>query len=204
MSYANINELEVCLVDVLQYCEEHPERGHTIAFEPLLRHAKDEFEETMKVSDQRYVRWRAEDGDERLAWKHLARELAQTQGRLRKVNALGFMDQKVMYWDQGKLIAAVDEMIEYLQERTGDLDFAAERAEKLQRQKEAALSDNQGSAVALKDYMRFSQLRADAISNAVATIASFRRTLRRELGRENPEYTSIRWPQAVASDEPVL
>lgn len=204
MSYANINELEVCLVDVLRYCEEHAEREHSQSFEPLLRRAKAEFEESRKLSDQRFARWRAEDGDERLAWKHLARDLGQTQGRLRKVNALGFMDQKVMYWDEGKLIAAVDEMIGYLRERTADLDFAAEQADKLERQKEAAQSDHQGSEMALQDYSRFSQLRADAMANAVATIASFRRTLRRELGRENPEYTSIRWPQAVASDEAVL
>lgn len=204
MSYANMFELNKCLKDSLQYCSDHPDRDHCETFEPMLVRALENLTKATDSSDRKFTSWRMEDRDGRLAWKHLARDLAQVQRELKKVNAVGYLDQKVMYWDTGTLVLAVDEMIDYLRERTEDLDFAEEKADKLERQKDSALNDTHDSDEALKDYIRFAQMRSDAMTETVNTIASFRRVLRRELGKKSDDYHSIRWPQAVASDEAVL
>lgn len=204
MSYANVFELNACLDDSLNYCKSHPERRHCQDFSGLLAAAKANLDKGLKVSDERFSHWRMEDGDGRLAWKHLSKELAAVQNKLRRVNAIGYLDQKVMYWDPEMLVAAVNEMVDYLRERTDDLDFAADAADSMERQLERATSEKAESNQALKEYKRFSQVRSDAMVNTVDTIASFRRAVRRELGQHHADYQAIRWPQAVASDEAVL
>ncbi len=204
MSYANYFELTRCLDDCLEYCRKFPDREHSEFHCSLLENAKQHLKQSTDKSNKEFTEWRMESRVDRLAWKHLARDLQSVQRKLKSVNAVGFLDQKVMYWYQAALIAAVDQMIDYLSEHKDDLDFAADEIEKLGRQKEKALSEVDESGRALNDYLRYSKLRADALTETKDTIANFRRTLRRDLGVRDEDYQAIHWPQQVASDNRVL
>ncbi len=204
MSYANIFELTRCLDDCLEYCQQYPEREHSQFHESLLREARQELDESSAKADKEFVEWRMESREDRLAWKRLAGELASVQKQLEAVNAIGFFDQKVMYWDPKRLIAAVDEMVTYLRRRVDDLDFAADKADKMERLKEKGLSEDDESDQALDEYLRFSKLRANGLKVAKDTIANFRRALRRDLTIRDKDYQRIGWPQQVATDEKVL
>lgn len=204
MSYANVFELTKCLQDCLEYCRQHPDRGHSQFYESLIRNAKEELEQSTDKANQEFTEWRMESRDDKLAWKHLAAKLASIQKQLDAVNAIGFLDQKVMYWNRPNLVAAVDKMILYLRERTDDIEFAADEADALERQKQKAQSEDNEADRALDDYIRFSKLRSDGLTNAKETIANFRKALRRDLTIRSAEYQAIRWPQQVAPDERVL
>lgn len=204
MSYANMFELTSCLEDALRYCEEHPEREHVATYHGLLKIASRDLKSSVDNSDHYFSSWRMEHREDKLAWKHLSKELAAVQKELSRVNALGYIDQRVLYWDQPMLAAAVAEMIEYLREHKDNLDFAVDKADKLERMLLNATDEDFESAMKLKNYLRFSQVRSDAMKNAVNTIAGFRKMMRKDLGRDNQEYLAVKWPQAVASDEAVL
>lgn len=204
MSYANMFELDSCLEDAIAYCEKHPDREHSKVHHFLLKSAQKELDSAVKASDEHFASWRAEYRDDKLAWKHLSTELRDTQNELRRVGAAGYFDQKVLYWNTDLLAGAVLEMLEYLRDRVGDLDFAQKRIDALQRRLDGATSDDFETRRSLKGYLRHSQVRSDAMKNAVNTIASFRKAVRKDLGKTNQEYQSLRWPQAIASDEAVL
>jgi hypothetical protein len=204
MSVANIFEITKCLADSVAYCEKNPTSELGRFFQPRLTEAARELEEALKATDGHFTNWRMEAGDDRLAWKHLSNELARAQTRLNQIGAMDFPDQKLKYWDEEILQGVVLEMIAYLKSRASVIDFANEQAEKLERQLERCFSEHQTSNAALRTYTRNVQRRSDAISNSTNTIASFRQTMRRELGKDHPDYRSIRWPFAVATDDPVL
>ncbi|MFU8802552.1 MAG: hypothetical protein ACNA8W_01970 [Bradymonadaceae bacterium] len=204
MSNANVFELTQCLKDSLEYCENNPQTELCLYFHTRLASAQQEFHEGLKMTDGHFAHWRNEAGDDRLSWKHLAMELSKTQGRLGKVGAIGYPDQKVKYWNPASLELVVREMIAYLKSRSEQIAFASEQVEKLERQLERCFSETQEATDALRTYSRFVQMRSNAINNATNTIASFRQAMRRDLGKEHPAYKSIRWPFAVATDEAVL
>lgn len=204
MSYANVFELTKCLKDCLEYCRQHPDREHAQFHKSLILDAQKELDKSTDKADREFVEWRMESRDDRLAWKHLAAKLAAVQRELDAVNAIGYLDQKVMYWNQEHLLAAVAEMIKYLRDRADSIDFADDAADKLERQRDKALSEDDESDRALDEYLRFSKLRSDGLTKAKATIANFRKTLRRDLSTRDKDYQAIRWPQQVSPDERVL
>ncbi len=202
--YANIFELNKCLKDCLAYCEEHPDREHSGFYEPLLRDAQRQLNKSTEKANKEFAEWRHENRDDMLAWKHLSKELAATQRELNRVNAIGYFDQKVNYWDRGQLLSAIDQMLTYLEKRRDDLSFAEERIDKLERQRSKALSEGTEADNALDEYVRFSKMRSEALMTTKDTIANFRKTLRRELKKTNDEYQGIRWPQQVSPDNQIL
>lgn len=202
--YANIFELTKCLKDCLEYCREHPDREHAEFHKPLLRDALRELEQSTDRANEEFTEWRMENRDEQLAWKHLAKQLRSVQEQLESVNAIGYFDQKVMYWDRRPLAAAVDKMVAYLRDRTDVIDFADKSADKLERQKRKALSEDDEADQALDEYLRTSKMRANGLVRAKETISGFRKALRRDIGRRSEDYQAIRWPQQVAPDQGVL
>lgn len=204
MSVANLFEITRCLADSLSYCEKNPNTELTRLFGARLASAKKELDDALNTTDGHFANWRAESGDDRLAWKHLSNELARAQTRLSKIGALGYPDQKLKYWDTDLLEGVVRAMIAYLKERGTQIDFAAEQAEKLERQLERCFSEHQTQDDALRTYKRHVQRRSDAINNGTNTIATFRQTMRRQLGTDHADYTAIHWPFAIATDESVL
>ncbi|RAL23556.1 hypothetical protein DL240_05190 [Lujinxingia litoralis] len=204
MSVANVFELNKCLDDSIRYCEEHSTREHCAIFGPRLRKARRDFNEALKATDRQFTQWRMESRDDKLAWKHLASELRQTQNELARVGAVGYASERVMYWDPNILLAAVAEMVEYLEDRAEQIDFAREYADKLQRQAEKARGESKEEGSAFANYTRFATLRSDAFSEVADTLSGFRQMLRRELGKENADYQSIRWPLTLSPDETVL
>ena len=204
MSYANIFELQKSLDDCLAYCQEHPDREHVEYHAPILRKAQQTLDKTTDKAADRFTDWRMENREDQLAWKHLAKELRSVQKQLDAVNAIGYIDQKIMYWARKPLVAGVEKMMEYLRERQDVLDFAEEAADKLERQLRKARDEDKESDRALDEYLRFSKMRSDGLSKAKEAIANFRKTLRRDLGRRDEDYQSIRWPLQVAPDQRVL
>ncbi len=202
--YANRFELDQCILDSLAYCARHEDQPTCENFAGLLEKADRDMKKVVANSDSAFITWKHRDRAERLAWKHVARGFGETQEMLRKVNATGFVDQKVMYWDHTRLLPFIEEMIGYLQEEKESIDFAESQAEALKRLRASAQSARRESLAALKEYKRQAQMRSDAMTTLVNTVASFRRALRRDLGRHHEEYQKIRWPYAVASDEAVL
>lgn len=204
MTYANMFELTKSLADCLEYCREHPERDHTEFHCSLLADAQEQLERTTDKADREFVEWRMENREDMLAWKHLAGQMKAVQKELDAVNAIGYIDQKINYWNREALLEAVDEMLDYLRERTDVIDFAEKRADKLERQKRKALSEDDDSDRALDEYIRFSKMQSDGLVSAKETIANFRKVLRRDLGTDHEDYQSIRWPHQVSPDEKVL
>lgn len=202
--YANVFELRRCLDDCIEYCRQHPEREHVEFHRPLLEQAQRQLEETTEQAEQELYDWRREHRADQQAWKELAKMLRAVQKRLDEVNAIGYVDQKVMYWDRRPLMAAVDEMVDYLRERTDALDFAEKSADKLDRQKNKALGEGKESEQAREEYLRYSKMRADGLTEAKEIIANFRKTLRRRIGKHSDEYQNILWPQQIAPDRGAL
>lgn len=204
MSVANVFELNKCLDDCIRYCEEHADRQHSAMFGPRLRKVRANFEEALKSTDRQFTQWRMESRDDKLAWKHLAKELRQTQDKLAQVGAVGYDPERVMYWSTALLIDAVKEMIVYLNERADQIEFASGQAEKLARMMDKATGEAREESSAFSNYQRFATLRSDAFSDVADSLSSFRQVLRRELGKESADYKSIRWPLTLSPDETVL
>ena len=202
--YANVFELSKCLDDCIEYCRNHSDQEHARFHLPLLQQARRQLDETTDRAEKEMYDWKAAFGQDKLALKTLSKKLRSIQDQLDKVNAIGYIDQTVMYWDRKPLLAATNEMIDYLREREDALDFAADAADKLERLRDKALNEGEESDRAREEYLRFSKMRADGLITAKETIANFRKALRRELGRSNEDYQAIQWPQQVAPDERVL
>lgn len=202
--YANVFELTACLDDCIEYCRRYSERKHSQFHGPLLRDAKRELEQTTEKADEEFVEWRMESREDRLAWKHLGRRVSAIQRKLDAVNAIGYVDQNVNYWDPETLLAVVDEMVDYLRARVEDIEFAEDEADKLERLRNKALSEDDESERALDEYIRYSKMRSDGLTTAKDTIANFRKALRRDLTRRDEDYQAIRWPHQVAPDDRVI
>ncbi len=202
--YANVFELTSCLDDCIAYCDKHPERDHSRFHGPLLRGAKRDLTKSTERADKEFVEWRMESREDRLAWKHLARRVSAIQRKLDAVNAIGYVDQNVNYWDPETLLDVVAEMIRYLREREEDIDFAADEAGQLERLRAKAVSEDDETERALDEYLRFSKMRSDGLTTAKDTIANFRKALRRDLTTRNEDYQAIRWPHQVAPDDRVI
>ncbi len=204
MSNVNFNELQICLNDCLAYCKKHPEREHVRELGARLVRAEQEFNQGIASSDRKFVQWRNEATDEKLQWKHLANHLASLQRKLGSINAVGYPERRVMYWDTELLENAVQEMVAYLRARVDVIPFAQDEVGNLERRLENCRNEDVDSDRALRAYTRQVSERADGMRMAIDNIGAFRRAMRRELGINHPDYQSIRWPFDVATDERIL
>lgn len=204
MSYANVFELTQCLEDCIAYCQTHQDREHASFHLPLLLDAQKDLIQSSDKAQREYVEWAKEMRDDKLSWKHLAKELRTVQKELNRINAIGFHDERVMYWDRERLLDGVEKMLGYLDEHAGDIDFASSAAEKLRRRMDGALSEDDETDHKKYEYLRYSKLRANGLTKAKDTIGNFRRTLRRDLTTRDKDYQEIQWPQQVAADRGIL
>jgi len=204
MSNANVIELERALADCIAYCRDHEDLEFVEYFQPRLEHARKKWESSSESSQREYLEWQAERIDEKVAWKRLARELKAAQTMLRKVNAIGYPDRSILYWDEEALTAEVDAMLGYLRERVDVIDGASSAADKLERLLTLATGENREEDEALHDYNRYVLFLAEALGTLNTAIADFRVSMRKNLGKEHADYRAIRWPLSVAPDELVL
>lgn len=204
MPNANVIELEACFEDVLRYCESHADLDFVKYYYPRLVNAWKTYNTAMKESDSKFVEWRHEEEEDRLMWKHLAVELAATQRRLRSLNAVGYPDTKIRYWDEGALAAAVNDMLAYLQERKASIEGSAEMIEKLKQKLSRASAEARDESSVFRQYQRFASNRADALGSLSAHLWDFRGAMRRQLGKTSADYAAIRWPFSLNPDDGVL
>jgi len=204
MPSANIIELESCIDDCIAYCEENPNSEFSRLYKEKLLRTRHRWEKAVRLSDGQHTKWRSEQREERLAWKHLAATLRESQRQLRRVGAIDFPDRRILYWDEEALMEQVELMQAYLREHTSDLDFAQEMLDRFAREIDAASSEEREADSALKDFQRLVDVRREALTELGSMIGDFRIALRRGLGKRHPAYQKIKWPFAIASDEGVL
>ncbi|MEM1348181.1 MAG: hypothetical protein AAGI01_06495 [Myxococcota bacterium] len=202
--YANVVELETSIKACLEYCEAHADHPLVKMYQPRLAAAWKRYSDSIATSEVVHVKWRAEQKAERLAWKEVATALRDVQIELRRVGAIDFPDRRILYWDEEELQEVVAEMVDYLTDHAADLEEAQGWLEGFERLLGAARAERKDEADALRSFQRFVDLRREAMIELRATIGDFRAALRRTLGKKNPEYLSIYWPQAVSTDEHVL
>lgn len=204
MAYANIAEVEVCLVDCLQYCEKNAGSPICREFGARLHQVVAALKASKSSSDHYYSSWRRERGDDKRGWKRVAMLLREVQGELRKVDAVGYPDRRVMYWDTELLEVAVQQMMTYLAAHSDEIEFAADFLARLEQQLGSARAEDDDSDQAYRTYQNYIGARRDALADATFLITELRATMRRDLGVEHPDYQSIRWTWALSPDEPVL
>jgi len=202
--YANVVELETSIKACLDYCAAHPNDPVIKTYQPKLAGVWRRYQDSIATSEDVHVKWRAEQKAERIAWKTVATTLREVQIGLRRMGAIDFPAQRILYWDEEALQEVVDEMIEYLQDHAQDIEDAQVWLDQFERLLSTARTEQKEEADALRSFQRFVDLRREAMVELRATIGDFRVALRRTLGKKNPEYLAIYWPQAVAPDENVL
>lgn len=204
MPSANTVELETSLRDCVAYCERHPNSTVSEIFREKLVMSQRRYYESIRTSDEQHVKWRTEQREQKLAWKHLAGELRDVQNRLRRMGAIDFPSERILYWDEQLLVAAIARMQSYLTEHQDNLEFATGSLEKFERLLSDTRSEGRDADEALRSFQRFVDLRREAMTQAAAIIGEFRVALRRTVGKKDPEYNAIFWPYAIASSEGVL
>ncbi len=204
MPYANIAEVSACLSDCIDYCQKHQENDYCEHHLPHMLDVREELEQAWATTDKHFARWRREAGEDKLSWKNLAKLLREVQSRLERIDAIGFPDRRVMYWDEAILEAATRHMMDYLAEHTDNIEFAEDYLTRMEQLIDTAHTEHDQSADALRSYTRFFRQRRDALSNAYHILGEFRESMRRNLGKDHPDYQSIRWAWSVSPDETVL
>jgi hypothetical protein len=126
---------------------------------------------------------------------------------LGRLEAIGFDDTEVLYWDHEILEDAVRRITDFLDNVRADTeDDIALRALRgdLDRTLEAAKEWANIVARAIETYRRQVTFRSQAFATVTSTLTEFRQSLRERLGKQNPEYLAIRWPMSLSPDEPIL
>jgi phage I-like protein len=204
MPYANVTELRFCLKDCIEFCENHPELEYCEVHEPRLKEALDNLMSVIEKTDRQWSQFMSERGDDKVAWKSLAKALSAAQRELASVDAIGYPDAKLQYWYEERLARVSEEMIEYLESRKDAIEFAESHITKLETALDAARGEGKESSMALREYNRYAGARKDAIADCNHVIAGFRESIRRDLGKDHDKYEDIRWAQSVAPDKSVL
>lgn len=204
MPNVNVADLRASLKSCVEFCREHEERDYCERHLPRLERALHELRESRRETDEYFAEWRVEQRQERKSWKELAKTLREAQEELDRVNAVGFPDQRIRYWDEELLEETVREMVSYLEQRTDEIEFAADYADRLTRTLDGAVDEDDEQSDALRAYQRRVKKRSDAMGGAAQVIADFRELLRDELGTDDPEYQSLRWPYALSPDEAAM
>lgn len=201
MPNVNMAELRSSLKSCVRFCRSHDDRDYCQRHLPILEKALHDLQESTRETDEYFTEWRREQREEKQSWKALAKGLREAQDELDRVNAFGYPDKRVMYWDEEILTDAVENMIAYLEEHSEDLEFAADLAGKLERRLEKAQGEDRQQSDALRHYQRKVKKRSDAMGGAAQVIGDFRELLRDELGVDDSEYQQIRWPYGISPDE---
>lgn len=204
MANANLVELETCMQECIEYCEAHPHMDVVQLYHQTLCATQRNYNECLKTSDVYHLKWRQEQLESRVVWKHLAAELREAQNRLRRMGAIDYPCKRILYWDEELLLQHINAMIAYLLEHTEDIEWAQECIGKCERLVDATKTEGRESQDMFKSFQRFVDLRREAINQAGAIIGEFRSALRRSVGKKDLGYTSIFWPYAIESDENVL
>lgn len=204
MPNVNVAELKSSLKQCVEYCREHQDRDYCERHLSRLEEALEDLRESRRETDEFYSDWMKQHRSQRQAWKELAETLREVQDELDRVNAVGYPDERIRYWDEELLEEAVDEMVEYLEEEGDDVESAGDMAGRLERYLKAARDETEQQENARGAYTRRVKKRSDAMGLAINVLADFRDLLREQLGEEHPEYEGIRWPYGVAPDQAVL
>jgi len=201
MPNVNMANLRASLEQCVEFCRDNDNRDYCARHLPMLEEALEELKESREETDDRYADWRDRRQDQLQAWKRVAKLLDETQRELNRVNAVGYPDQKVRYWDQELLEGVVEEMIEYLRARTDEIESAETYADKLRRELDEALEEIEKQEKALRLYQRLVEKRTDAMAGAAQAVKDFRALLEDEIGTDHPDYEGIRWPYALSPTE---
>jgi chromosome segregation ATPase len=204
MPYANVTELRFCLKDCIKFCEDHPEKEYCEVHGPRLEEALDNLMSVINKTDKQWSKFMSEKGEDKVAWKKLAKALSAAQRELASVDAIGYPDAKLQYWYEERLARVSEQMVDYLESRKDAIDFAESHISKLETALDAARGEDKESNMALREYNRYAGSRKDAIADCNHVIGGFRDSIRRDLGKDDEEYQSIRWAQSVAPDKTVL
>lgn len=204
MPYSNVAELRRCLEDCVEFCEEHPTLKACQLYRERLEETLDDLEESIALTDKHYAAWRREWREDKVAWKKLSKVIKEVQRRLDEVDAIGYPNQAVSYWDEERLKERVDDMRIYLKDHKDDIEFAQQYLDKLDRLTGLADDEEEEMEDSYDEYYRFSHFRRRALSQTNQVIGDFREELRTDLGTSNEGYQSIRWAMSVSPDETVL
>lgn len=204
MPYANIAEVRACLTDCLEYCKEHRDLDYCDHYGPQIADVLDEIRQAWASTDKYFAKWRREAGEDKASWKAVAKLLREVQRKLDRVDAIGYPDRRVMYWDEAILESAARQMMDYLAGHADDIDFAEDYLSRFEQLLDTAHNEHGQSADALRNYQRHFRARRDALSNGYHVIAEFRDSMRRRVGTDDPDYQEIRWAWSVSPDETVL
>ena len=173
-------------------------------FKPRLERAREKWVESVENSDRYYLMWQKEFIEDKQSWRKLGGEFRSIQKELRQLGAEGYPTDPMYHWDEEALAAVAQTMIEYFNERRGQIPEAGEKSERLQRLAEAANDESAESGYALHEFNRHVLFRAEAMGTLSSVLSDFRQSLRRDLGKHNELYRSIRWPISLSPDERVL
>jgi chromosome segregation ATPase len=201
MANVNTAELRASLKNCVEFCRANDDRDYCQRHLPRLEKALHKLQESRDETDACFTDWREEQRQQKQSWKELARELRQTQEELSRVDASGFPDERVMYWDEEILAEAINRMIDWLKEQGEAIDFAVDTADKLERKLESAQGENEEQEEALRVYRNKVKKRSDSMGRAIQVVVDFRELLRDQLGEEHEDYQSIRWPYALSPDD---
>ena len=204
MPHANVTELRYCLKDCISYARSHQDKEYCEVHLPRLVEALENLDASITETDRQWGDYKSEFGQGKMAWKNLAKTVREAQRELASVDAIGFPDREPQYWIEEELVALVEQLHEYLEERTDSIDFADRYLTKLETQLDTAESEGTEERDARREYSRFVGTRKDAIADCNHVIAGFRESIRRDLGTDHPDYQEIRWAQSVAPDKSVL
>lgn len=203
MPSVNAAELRASLKSCIEFCQDHSDREYCERQRPLLERALERYRESRDETDRYYAEWREEWRTQKQCWKEVSQTLADVQDQLEAVNAVGYPDRTVRYWDEEELRDIVEDMIAFLEDND-DIEFAENEAGKLERKLEAAEQAVEDQKDALRAYNRRVKKRSDSWGQAVEAVRDFRELVRDELGSDHPEYESIRWPYAVSPDDGII
>lgn len=204
MTYSSIAEIEMCLADCLRYCQKHPGSVHCQRFSSRLKRVAKDFEQTGESATAQFSAWRQEDGLNKQGWKVVATLLRDVQRELKGIDAIGYPDQRVMYWDEELMEVAAREMMAYLQGAAEHIPFASDYLSRFEQAIGRAHGEVAETNQALQTFNNHIGARRRALDDATQLIIEMRSSMRRDLGKDNPEYQSIRWAWALSPDEPVL
>lgn len=204
MATANTIELETCMKQCLAYCEANPEHEFVEYHFPRLRRAHVKYENVLRQSDEKFIEWRREEQQDKLAWKRLGATARATQRALKRVNAVDYPSKRLHHWDEERLVALVERLMTFLDQRRDSIEDAGELFEGLERALSAAEGEGGGESESFDVYVRHASARANAFGSYANALGDFRESMRRYLGIEHEDYASIRWPITLSPDQSVL
>ena len=203
MSNANFIELETCIEHCINYCATHKSLDFVEIYEPRLVYARTRFDEGVETSDEKYLVWQSAAAEETRAWKSVASQLKMLQKEIAAMGCTDYPNARIMYWDTEILSDSVGQLLAFIEgfEEKEDLKDDVER---IKRSLSTAQSKHVISQEKVSEYSRFSRMRSQALGTLNATLSDFRKSMRRNLGKQSEDYNAIRWPMTLAPDERIL